>query len=643
MAEQRQFLEVINRDEAEERFHLALDLQPLGIELIPLEQALGRILARDVHSAHNIPSFDRSNYDGYAVKAINTHGATEETPCSLVLLDETIATAVVPQTEVTSGCAMSIATGGMLPRGADAIVMIEHTDVVDGALVVRKTVNAGFGISFAGSDITAGEIVLRQGDLLTSRETGVLAAIGESQVLVYLKPKVGIVSTGDEIIPPGELMQPAMVFDSNARILSDAVTELGGSPVILGIVQDDEQQLQDLLSQAIRDCDVILLSGGTSKGEGDISYKVVEKLNDPGIVAHGVALKPGKPICLAVTQQKPVVILPGFPTSAIFTFHEFVAPVIRQLAGNTPVDTTQLDAKMAVRVRSEIGRTEYLLVGLVQRPDDNSLVAYPMGKGSGSVTTFSHADGFITIDRHHEILDEDSPVSVTLLGKELVIADLVVIGSHCVGLDLILSTLQQSGTHSKLMTVGSTGGVEAARRGECDIAGVHLLNVAGTSYNEHLLDDSLELIKGYKRTQGIIFRQGDSRFKGKTVEEIIQLVMMDPSIHMVNRNRGSGTRILIDQLFCQPGTKPTGYSMQSKSHHAVAASIEHGSADWGVAIKGVLSPALDFIPLANEEFDFIIPAKRRDKTAVTRFLNTLSNAAIREKLIELGFELHERE
>ena len=175
-----------------------------------------------------------------------------------------------------------------------------------------------------------------------------------------------------------------------------------------------------------------------------------------------------------MTQQKPVVILPGFPTSAIFTFHEFIAPVIRQLAGNTPVDETQLAAKMAVRVRSEIGRTEYLLVGLVELPDDNSLVAYPMGKGSGSVTTFSHADGFITIDRHHEILDEESPVSVTLLGKELVIADLVVIGSHCVGLDLILSTLQQDGTHSKLMTVGSTGGVEAARRGECDLSLIHI-------------------------------------------------------------------------------------------------------------------------------------------------------------------------
>ncbi len=638
MAEQRQFLEVINRDEAEQRFHRALDLTPLAPELVPLKDALGRTLAQDIHSPCNVPSFHRSNYDGYAVKAVDTHSATEELPCRLTVLDETIATAVVPKTEVHCGDAMSVATGGMIPRGADAIVMIEYTDVVGDSLIVRKAVNAGFGISFAGSDITAGEIVLRQGQVLTSRETGVLAAIGQSEVPVYRKPKVGIISTGDEIIPPHETMQPAMVFDSNARILADAVTELGGQPVSLGVVQDDQQQLQQHLSEAIASYDVVLLSGGTSKGEGDISYQVVAELDDPGIVAHGVALKPGKPVCLAATQQKPVVILPGFPTSAIFTFHEFVAPVIRQLAGNTPADQTQLDAQMAVKIRSEIGRTEYLLVSLVQRHHDGKLVAYPMGKGSGSVTTFSHADGFITIDRHQEILDKDAVVNVTLLGRQLPLADLVVIGSHCVGLDLILSTIQQTGIHSKLMTVGSTGGVEAVRRGECDIAGVHLLDSTGTAYNQHLLDDSLELIKGYKRTQGIIFRKDDPRFRDKSLEALIRLVCNDPSIHMVNRNQGSGTRILIDQLLEGQTQLPTGYSFQSRSHHAVAASVEHGSADWGVAIQGVVSPVLGFLPVADEEFDFILPAARRDKPAVTAFLHALKSSEIQEQLAKLGLQ-----
>jgi len=638
MSEQRQFLEVIDRDEAEQRFLSALSLQPVGVEIVPLDQALGRILAEDIYSAHNVPSFDRSNYDGYAVRAEDTYGATEEAPCTLELLAETIATAVVPTSAVELGTAMSVATGGMIPRGANAIVMIEQTDVIDGQLMVRKSVNAGFGIAFAGSDITAGESVLRQGDLLTSRETGVLAAIGIAEVPVRVRPRVGIISTGDEIIQPGTVMQPSLVYDSNARILADAVTELGGQPVELGIVQDDAEQLQQMLADAIDVCDVVLLSGGTSKGEGDISYKVVASLDDPGIVAHGVALKPGKPICLAATRQKPVVILPGFPTSAIFTFHEFVAPVIRLLAGSSRQDQTKVDARMAVRVRSEIGRTEFLLVGLVHGLHDD-LVAYPMGKGSGSVTTFSHADGFITIDRHHEILDEDQHVPVTLLGKQLPIADLVAIGSHCVGLDLILSRLQKEGIRSKLMTVGSTGGVEAARRGECDIAGVHLLNPAGDTYNEHLLDDSLHLVKGYRRTQGILFRKGDERFSGRSVDEILSLATSDPGMHMVNRNQGSGTRILIDRLLAEFDGTPAGYSFQSKSHHAVASSVAHGSADWGIAIQGVVTPELDFIEIANEEFDFIIPADRLKYPAVQAFLQTLEDDSTRQDLISQGFQL----
>lgn len=209
------------------------------------------------------------------------------------------------------------------------------------------------------------------------------------------------------------------------------MAELGGEPVYLGVVRDDEQALEATLTTALQH-DVVLLSGGTSKGAGDLSYRVASRLGDPGIVAHGVALKPGKPICLAVSQGKPVVILPGFLTSAIFTFHEFVAPVIRALAGVPPQRRQVVAATLPMRVNSERGRTEYLLVGLVQR--DDNLSAYPMGKGSGSVTTFSGADGFITIDQHTEYVDAGAAVQVQLLGQGLEPADLVIIGSHCVGL-----------------------------------------------------------------------------------------------------------------------------------------------------------------------------------------------------------------
>jgi putative molybdopterin biosynthesis protein len=520
----------------------------------------------------------------------------------------------------------------MLPRGADAVLMVEHSVIKNGQVLVYRSIHSGFGVACAGTDITAGEMVLRQGRVLTSRETGVLAAIGEATIPVVRKPKVAIVSTGDEIIAPGEPMKAAMVYDSNARILADAVRECGGTPVYQGIVRDDEDELQAIVDKSLAECDVVLLSGGTSKGEGDLCCNVVEKLNDPGIVAHGVALKPGKPICLAGSGGKPVVILPGFPTSAIFTFHEFVAPVIRLLAGGTIKSPATVAAKMAVKVNSEIGRTEFLLVGLVE--SDAALVAYPMGKGSGSVTTFSHADGFVTIDRHHEIVEANEDINVTLLGRDLQIADLVVIGSHCTGLDRLLAELQRQGVSSKLISVGSTAGVAAARRGECDIAPCHLLDPTTGVYNESLVDDAIQLVKGYRRTQGIVFRKGDARFENQSLDAVLQAIASDSSLRMVNRNAGSGTRILIDDLLQKH--RPAGYSFLSRSHHAVATTIKHATADWGVAIESVVDDELGFLSLSDEEYDFFIPVSRFQKPAVKKFMAILGSESFASQLAAAG-------
>jgi molybdopterin molybdotransferase/putative molybdopterin biosynthesis protein len=452
MHDQEQFLQVLDRDEAERRFRAAIDVTARRTETVPLEEALGRVLACDVVSPVDVPSFDRSNVDGFAVVAEDTFGASEEEPRSVILNAEEIHPGVVPTTPVHRGRAVLIATGGMAPRGADAVVMIEDTETRRDELRISRAVTAGSGVSFAGTDITAGETVLRQGQMLTSRDTGVLAAIGVPHVQVWRKPVVAILSTGDEIIAPGDPMQPAKVYDSNAQVLADAVRESGGEPRRLGIARDDFVALRERLQGALEFADVVLLSGGTSKGSGDVSYRVVAELNDPGIVAHGVALKPGKPICLAVTGGRAVVVLPGFPTSAIFTFHEFVGPVIQSLAGRGSVEPMAVSARLAVKVNSEIGRTEYLLVGLVETAENGSgtsLTAYPMGQGSGSVTTFSRADGFATIGRYEEIVPAGTIINVQLLARPLQLADLVVIGSHCIALDYLLGELQQQGLRSK--------------------------------------------------------------------------------------------------------------------------------------------------------------------------------------------------
>jgi len=631
---QQQFLEVVDRDEADRRWLQAIDAAPLGPEVVPLADALDRVLAADVRSPVDVPGFDRSNMDGFAVQAVDTFGASEEEPIRLRLNAETIPTGVAPKQEVTRGTATQIATGGMLPRGADAVVPVEHTDI-DGAdpsqLIVRHARIPGAAVSYAGTDMGRGETVLFAGTRLTSRETGVLAAIGLAEVPVMRRPRVAILSTGDEIVQPGEPMRAGLVYDSNGRILADAVRELGGEPDFRGAFRDDVEALRRALREAIAEADMVLLSGGTSKGEGDLNAVVVGEL-DPGIVVHGVALKPGKPICLAAAGRRPVVILPGFPTSAIFTFHEFVAPVIRSLGGHRRDERHTMTARLAQKVVSERGRLEYLLVGLVAPgADDPGALpsAYPMGKGSGSVTSFSRADGFVRVGRNREIVDADAEVEVTLIGHTLPVADLVVIGSHCAGLDVIASALAREGVSVKLLAVGSQGGLAAASRGECDVAPIHLLDPESGRYNKPFLTPGLRLLPGYTRMQGVATR----REEGRDVAELLE----DPALRMVNRNRGAGTRILIDRLLGD--RRPAGYGYEPRSHYAVAAAIEQGRADWGVTIETIAADAgLRFRPLQAEQYDFVIPEDRWDREPVARLRALLEpDTAVRAELVRIGF------
>ncbi len=452
LARQEQFLDVVDRDTAIERFRRHLDLRPLGTEMVVLAQALGRVVARPVVADIDVPGFDRANVDGFAVRADDTAEASERAPRRLLLLPEVLTPGKEPVLPVMPGTASLIATGGMVPRGADAIVMIEHTDAIEAdgkpSIEIRRPAAAGQFISFAGSDMARGETVLRIGQVLTSREIGMLAAVGCAAVEVWRRPRVAILSTGDEIIAPGAPIRPGAVYDSNAAILAAAVEEAGGIPDPLGIGADDEAVLRRLVEEGLAHCDMVVLSGGTSKGAGDLCYRAIAQFRDPGVVVHGVALKPGKPLCLAVTGGKPIIILPGFPTSAIFTFHEFVAPVIRAFAGLPAEKSERRLATLPLRIASERGRTEYLMVSLARTGDGDALAAYPTAKGSGAVTTFSQADGFITIDRHVERVPAETLVEVRLIGQAR-LADLTVIGSHCVGLDLLIGRLYAGGSRSR--------------------------------------------------------------------------------------------------------------------------------------------------------------------------------------------------
>ena len=633
--DQDQFLTILSREDALARFEAALFPRELPSERRTLAGSLGCALAEDIVALIDVPPFDRSNVDGFAVRSADLASAGEAAPVRLKLNDEVIDCGVAPARPVLSGTATSIATGGPVPRGADAIVMVEHTQPGGaGAIEVRRAASPGQFISYAGSDIARGEALLRAGTLIGSREIGMLAACGIAEVSVVRRPRVAVISTGDELVQPGRPLRPAAIYDTNGAIVAAAIAENGGDGKFLGAIADDEAQLEAAMRKALAESDMLVLSGGTSKGAGDVSHRIIGKLGKPGIIAHGVALKPGKPLCLAVCDGKPVIILPGFPTSAMFTFHDMIVPVLRRMAGLPPRSDAKVAAKIPVRIASELGRTEFVMVSLVE--GDTGLIAYPTGKGSGAITSFAQADGFLKIDALADQMPAGAECEVTLFTPHVRVPDLVIVGSHCTGLDLVTAPLARAGLMVRSIAVGSLGGLAAAKRGECDLAPIHLFDEKTETYNTPYLADGLELVPGWRRMQGIVFRKGDARFEGLDAQDAVRAALADPTCIMANRNQGAGTRILIDRLLA--GARPDGYWNQPRSHNAVAAAVAQHRADWGMTIAPVAHAAgLGFIPLAEEHYDFALVKARRQRLAVQAFLDALASDEARAALMNAGF------
>lgn len=633
--EQEQFLRILSREEALARFEAALFPRAIPSEQRRLGDALGTVLAEDITAPIDVPPFDRSNVDGFAVRSADLSAAGEGAPVRLALNGETIHCGTAPKLQVAVGTATSIATGGPLPRGTDAVVMVEHTQPAGpDAIDVRRAISPGQFVSYAGSDIARGEALLRAGTIIGSREIGMLAACGIAEVKVARKPRVAVISTGDELVQPGEALAPAAIYDTNGAIVAAAIDENGGEAAFLGAIPDDEARLEAVMRQALADADMLVLSGGTSKGAGDLSHRIIGRLGQPGIIAHGVALKPGKPLCLAVCDGKPVVILPGFPTSAMFTFHDMIVPVLRKMAGLPPRSDAKVNATVPVRIASELGRTEFVMVSLVDGKD--GLIAYPSGKGSGAITSFAQADGFLRIDALADQMPAGTEAEVTLFTPHVRVPDVVIVGSHCTGLDLVTAPLAHAGLTVRSIAVGSLGGLAAAKRGECDLAPIHLFDDRSETYNVPYLVEGLELVPGWRRMQGIVFREGDKRFEGLGAKEAVAAALADPACIMVNRNQGAGTRILIDQLL--GGARPEGYWNQPRSHNAVAAAVAQHRADWGMTIAPVAhAVGLGFIPLAEEHYDFALVTARKQRAAVQAFLDALGSDEARAALEQAGF------
>lgn len=623
----KEFRKLVAMDEAKKIIE-RLDILP-GMDGVNIEDAHGRVLAEDIISEVDVPPFSRASMDGYAVHAADTYPAREDKPVHLRCV-ASIPAGINPDIHIERGEAAEIATGAVMPAGADAVVMVEYTRL-DSALHILRPVSINENVMQAGSDIMVGERVLRKGTHLGAREIGVLAATGRRAVRVY-GLRVGILSTGNELEEPGHVLDAGKIYDINSFSIASSVKECGGTPVSYGLIRDDEAKIRDAMKRAAGDCDIILTSGSTSAGSGDVMYRLIEQ--NGTVLVHGIDIKPGKPAIIGKVFGKPVLGLPGYPASSLTIFNEFVAPLIRRLTGRKG-ERQRARAKMAVRVRSE-GRSQLLPVGLARG------LAYPVEKGSGAITTLSEADGFIEIPSDVEMIEAGEIVDVTLFG-EIETPDLLFVGSHCLGLDTLADT---SKLRMRVINTGSSGGLSAIRSGTADIAGVHLLDESG-EYNIPFLKrfgiKNAVIVKGYLREQGLIVRKES---KIKDFEDII-------NASFINRNTGSGTRVLTDMKLREIAARRglsfeeltgniEGYHTEAKTHSAVASAVRLGKADVGVGIRTVAEMnGLTFIKIADEEYDFVVPLHLSESREIKRLIEALCSQEFRERLPS-GLRTYER-
>jgi len=410
------FRKLLTLEEARKVIHQNFKPKPLGVEEIPLLESWNRVLAENVTAKMDIPPFNRSTVDGYAVKAEDTFGAEENKPAKLNVCG-TVNVGEIPKIIVKQGTAAEIVTGAPIPEGADAVLMFEQTERKGDELYVYDAVAKNENVMKAGADIKKGETVLKTGQFLGSREIGVLASIGMAKAKVYITPRVAVLSTGNEIAEPGEKLPPGKIYDINAYSLSAAVLESGGKPVYFGVLPDDMSVLQKTLKSALESADMVITSGGVSIGPKDVVPQTLNSLGKPGVIICGMATKPGKPTTVGLINGKIVFALPGHPTSALLTFHLIVRPIVQRLAGRKASVPLKVRAFAAMRMFPAKGRRTFVMVKL-RRDESNRLVAEPVPTGlSGAITTLSKADGFVEISEKQQFVDAGEEVLVQLLKR----------------------------------------------------------------------------------------------------------------------------------------------------------------------------------------------------------------------------------
>ena len=590
-------------------------------ETIPVAEAAARITAAPVYARISSPHYNACAMDGVALEAKLTFGATETTPVFL-----------------TAGQYKPVDTGDPLPEGCDAVVMIE--DVIEDGERIKLfgAASPWQHIRQIGEDICAGEIILVSYSAISPAALGALIAGGITEVEVYRRPVAGIIPTGDELVPPATDPKEGDILEFNSAIFSAMLREWGAETVTYPIVKDDPALIRDAIKTALSECDMVILNAGSSAGSEDYAADAIE---DAGaVLCHGLAIKPGKPAILGYSGRKPVLGVPGYPVSGIIVIEELLRPIVERLCGKTQVQYETIDATLSKALVSTLKYQEFVRVrvGYVE----GRMIASPLSRGSGVVTSFMKADGIVVVPQDVEGYESGEIVSVRLLrpASELK-RSLVVIGSHDPLLDELSELLRATYRDVSMGSshVGSMGGIISVRRGEAHVAGTHLLDEATGGYNisfvrRYFPNGGVRLVECVMRSQGFMLRPGNPL----GVRGVADLAT--GGLRYVNRQKGSGTRVLIDYL-CREARVDTskiyGYNREEYTHTSVAALIAAGSADAGL---GVFSAAklygLDFVPVCDEQYDLLIPDYAWDTPMVRRLLETLKSDAFRDKLGQLG-------
>ncbi len=589
-------------------------------ETVPTVKACGRVLANAVYAAICSPHYNACAMDGIAVKAKDTYTASENSPVVLYSDAYTV-----------------VDTGDALPDGCDAVVMVEDVTQLDGGKVsLMSAVHPWQNVRQVGEDICMGDMIAPSYEKITPALCGALLAGGITEVSVVKQPLVGIIPTGDEIVPPTANPAKGDIIEFNSTIFSGMVEQWGAKAKVYPIVPDKKDLIEAALSTACEECDIVLMLAGSSAGRDDYTCEIIRKLGT--VAVHGIAVKPGKPAVLGKVGKTAVIGLPGYPVSAIVIMREIVRDTVAHFAGERAPVEQKIKAVLGKRVVSSLKYREYVRVSLGRI--GGNFVAVPLGRGAGVVTSFTKADGILVVEQNSEGIEQGETVEIILLKDVSEIENaLIVTGSHDPMIDEIKDIMRKRGCAFNVSSshVGSMGAVNAVKNSQAHLGGVHLLDTESGEYNvsyvnKYFPDGGAKLVKGVGRIQGLMIKKGNP-LNIKGFEDVVHCVY-------VNRQLGSGTRILCDYLCKKHGINKNdieGYRNEEFTHTAVAAKIAAGNADCGLGIYSAAKMYdLDFIEISVEEYDLLVDEAAADNPAVAQFLDILRSDELKRRLNEMG-------